>query len=33
VLQNFFTRSIGLVIGIDLDHDLVEILDDIFDLV
>ena len=30
VLQNILAGSVGLIIGVDLDHDLVEILNDIF---
>jgi hypothetical protein len=30
VLQNVFAGSVGLIVGVHLDHDLVEILNDIF---
>jgi hypothetical protein len=33
MLQGIFARFIGLVVGVDLHHDFIEILDNIFDLV
>ena len=33
MFQDIFARLVGLVIGIHLDHNLVEVLDDIFKLV
>ena len=33
MFQYIFARFTGLVVGIDLHHDLIEILDDIFELV
>ena len=33
MLQDVFARPVGLVVRVDLHHDLVEVLDDIFELV